>query len=463
MTTNQRITIRHYQHRKQHQAGAHQAAGQNRRNTSHWYRSNRIKDTQNPKSMTRNNSTPQSWNKTRQSHHVKASCSTWQKAPHQSMSHHWTTASTIPTGQHKHHQRRWYRYETYHNFHNQQKTNKQEGPAGDLTVQTAVHHVQQSKDTTADVLTLSETRDAHPRRTLGASFTSKNNSLTHHNLGSNGTTSTPAADLHEVIDSTSRRRQSTSVADDAHRLQQPTSHTHFARPSTPKADDGFCTSYNIPIDLPLPLKQQIIHCPTLLRLETTSTPLAAINLHEATEYSLRQYHDTCDQQHTVLIYPDGSLQNHKEDSSWAFAVIHHDGDKPHYHGYTTGTVTESIATPLQHDLFDSTKIELCAIIWSIIYCLQLPPSTPKEIHTDSESAIHFLVQFTHSEDPITRIAQALFSQASTSHNITIHHVPGHCYHPWNELADVLAKQHCDLSKKIFNNKSTKKQLLQRFI
>ena len=196
------------------------------------------------------------------------------------------------------------------------------------------------------------------------------------------------------------------------------------------------------MDLPRPLIQRLLRCPTLFRLQTSPQATTALQLHEASEYALRQYSTNCDQQHTVLIYPDGSLQNHKADSAWAFAVIHHDGHIPHYQGFATGSVTESITGQLQHEDFDSTKIELCAIIWSIIYCLQLPPCTLKEIHTDSESAIHFIHQFTHSDDPITRIAQVLFRQSSTKHNISLHHVPGHSYHPWNELADVLAKHHC---------------------
>ena len=178
-------------------------------------------------------------------------------------------------------------------------------------VQTAVHHVQQSKDTPVDVLAFSETRDADPRRTLSASFTSNNNC---NEFG-----------------------------------------TAPAEPTLPAANAIDHQSLPIPTDLSRPLIQRLLRCPTLLRLQTAPAPLAAIQLHDATEYALRQYSTTCDQQRTVLIYPDGSLQNHKADSSWAFVVIHHDGHIPHYQGFATGTVTESIAAQLQLDDFDSTK------------------------------------------------------------------------------------------------------------
>ena len=118
-----------------------------------------------------------------------------------------------------------------------------------------------------------------------------------------------------------------------------------------------------------------------------STDLNNIDLHPNTELAFRTMTTTNTQLDALLIYPDGSLQPNKRDSTWAFPVFKHNDSGHRFVGYRSGSISHSIAFTPDYQTLDSTHTELVAITWAIIYAMQQPPHLKKEIHTDSANAL----------------------------------------------------------------------------
>ena len=94
----------------------------------------------------------------------------------------------------------------------------------------------------------------------------------------------------------------------------------------------------------------------------------------------------------------------------------------------------------------STTSELAAFIWTYAYIYaQHCESTDRPsvvVHTDSLVAKGFAdgTFIPKKPDHLTRLARVLFDLAQSVTDMRTDHVYAHSGHPWNELADSLAKR-----------------------
>ncbi len=167
----------------------------------------------------------------------------------------------------------------------------------------------------------------------------------------------------------------------------------------------------------------------------------------------------------VAIYTDGSFAKSLEKAAWSFAVIYNSSCKQQFmgflcsklivdglgwcdHGSLLQLTRELIACnegSLHVDCVGNNAAERVAIVWALLYALQLNINCLVTISTDSQLCIDLLFHRANStvNSGLVTIMRNLYLIASQVMCISIVKVEAHANHPYNELADVLAKSAYD--------------------
>ena len=150
----------------------------------------------------------------------------------------------------------------------------------------------------------------------------------------------------------------------------------------------------------------------------------------------------------VYIYTDGSLPStDRADQGPAFSLVvffeRQDGSFA-IAGFLSAQLR--FCGPLfQVDYSDSTLTEFAGIIFARLWIAITAPACPTHIFSDSLIAINILCNYHNPGKyrPLANLAHSVGNYISSSvqhcDTHTLSHVKGHSDHPWNELADSLAK------------------------
>ena len=141
------------------------------------------------------------------------------------------------------------------------------------------------------------------------------------------------------------------------------------------------------------------------------------------------------------MYPDGSLDPEVVTSaSWGLVLVLGDSQGYAYGGFLSASWDTSARIPLPGHP-DSTDCELLGIVWALVAIITRPNPPSAHIWSDSLNAVDFLEGRSRSKinDGIARLAFCLLQKARTITSVKLSHVHGHESHPWNTLADHVAK------------------------
>ena len=164
----------------------------------------------------------------------------------------------------------------------------------------------------------------------------------------------------------------------------------------------------------------------------TAIPALAVRMHPPRIMHTPSYH----------IYIDGSYTpDNPRSSAWAAVLIAEDSTGFSFGGALYHNAQDSMRLPLFNSTASSTTPELAGMVWAGILATSLPHHCHITIHTDSTNAI-LNTNTPPTTGPLAHIAQLAnhtVTRARRLHHVALRHVPAHCGHPWNELADDLAK------------------------
>ena len=144
------------------------------------------------------------------------------------------------------------------------------------------------------------------------------------------------------------------------------------------------------------------------------------------------------------LFPDGSLRN--GESSWAFAVVASWAQGPSFVGFARGLVAlEGQPLWIGASKHSAPNGELSAIFWALAWVFQAPQGVQCRIWSDCQFAVGQTAGWSgfNGPDLLPEACRAMFIAAEAAGKVAWHslqHVKGHSGNPYNELADVLAKQ-----------------------
>ena len=143
------------------------------------------------------------------------------------------------------------------------------------------------------------------------------------------------------------------------------------------------------------------------------------------------------------IYTDGS-KNDDGTASWAVIVKAKLADGTFARiGNFAGHVILDRDSPLYIGALDSTSYsaEVCAAVWAFAWVIQLDSGLPCNLYADNLAAVNNITLAWDgvAEPALMSVAVALHSVISAGSSLLLCHVKAHTGHPWNELADSIAK------------------------
>ena len=146
----------------------------------------------------------------------------------------------------------------------------------------------------------------------------------------------------------------------------------------------------------------------------------------------------------VHVFTDGSAAaaGSEDRCAWAIVVIAQYKDDYTLWGALSDTVSADLGPLLMHGPHDSNKAELLAVRWALTWTLLETLVCEVVIESDSLFAIHS-TQGVWNAGQLQDLASAnfdLLALAQQTGRLTFAHVRGHDLHPWNELADGLARR-----------------------
>ncbi len=146
--------------------------------------------------------------------------------------------------------------------------------------------------------------------------------------------------------------------------------------------------------------------------------------------------------HTWNYYTDGSfLPDNPTDSGWAIVCLPEDDTGPSFHGTLYHRADTSTSIPFPQTGASSRTIELYAIVWALLLTHTYTQQR-NIIWTDSISAIQAVLHPLQEgpDAPLSQLAHHLYITSNVHNSTTLNHIHGHSLHPYNELADALAKR-----------------------
>ncbi len=174
------------------------------------------------------------------------------------------------------------------------------------------------------------------------------------------------------------------------------------------------------------------------------TDYEGVDLHPFTRVALRHCQAPPSMPRAYYVYCDGSYQpDDPEASAWALTVVAKTTDGLFYNaGHLSGRVLDSTNLCIDPGRLDSTTAELVALGWACLLTAQLGCAAPVTIYTDSAVAIGVAkhsAPFKPQHD-LARAVAIMYADVALHRRTLLEHSPGHVGHPWQELADVLAKR-----------------------
>ena len=145
------------------------------------------------------------------------------------------------------------------------------------------------------------------------------------------------------------------------------------------------------------------------------------------------------------IYCDGSyLPGEPLSSAWALTLVAKTEEGFSNCGYIAGRVLSSTNLIVDAQKLDSTTAELTAIAWALLLATQLGalhPHATVTVYSDSACAIGVATQWQpyRPQHDLARAVALLYADVACQLGVRLEHSPGHIGHPWQELADSLAK------------------------
>eukprot|EP00959_Pyramimonas_sp_CCMP1952_P325063 6804019-Pyramimonas_sp.AAC.1 len=135
-----------------------------------------------------------------------------------------------------------------------------------------------------------------------------------------------------------------------------------------------------------------------------------------------------------------------DEGAWSSIQLYQDGEGNIYFvGWRPGLWLQTCATPSLLSAPDILHHEMLAICWSLLDIIQSAVSrrelTPASINSDSKNAVD-VIHGTATADPqhlLARQMLALYRIAIQLCKIDVYHVKAHEDHPWNTLADHIAR------------------------
>ena len=144
------------------------------------------------------------------------------------------------------------------------------------------------------------------------------------------------------------------------------------------------------------------------------------------------------------LYTDGTHQRDSTTDSWALVITAEDQEGFSFIGSISALNTDAV----RDDDFpaNSTTSELTALIWAYAWVYARfhdhPTKPAVTIHADSLVARGFAKGTFQPKHPnqLTQLARITHDLAASVTDLSTDHVRAHLGHPWNELADSLAKR-----------------------
>jgi len=199
-----------------------------------------------------------------------------------------------------------------------------------------------------------------------------------------------------------------------------------------------CAIGNIDIDLTLPWDP---------RCYDVTYNVCYDRVHPAAAHALASLPIARAQQMTKIIaYTDGTGGTHQDGDdgpqpAWASVILGSDTDGTIFFcGVLCAKVSDSGAFFETLDKVDNNTAEFSAVIWTILYALQLPDAVAIDIITDSDLAIGTAESVYHncSNGDLAGILTELWKAIAFQKFSSLFHVHSHQEDPYNELADSLA-------------------------
>jgi ribonuclease HI len=141
----------------------------------------------------------------------------------------------------------------------------------------------------------------------------------------------------------------------------------------------------------------------------------------------------------MYLFTDGSYpeEGAEQAPAWAMVVVSRTGDSYHFHGVLADIVRRTF--PEIPDV-DANVCELAAIAWAIAWLIAARPAARAIIQSDSLLAIGAAAATSRTKyHGMQALCADLLLVARQHMTIDLHHVKAHAGHPWNELADSVAK------------------------
>ena len=176
-----------------------------------------------------------------------------------------------------------------------------------------------------------------------------------------------------------------------------------------------------------------------------------MHVHPAAAYALEHtasgWPDALDE---IFIFTDGSApaqgQASEDDDGragrgWAFVAVGRIGDAYYYMGCLYHGAAGSGIFIEQSGALDNNDMEFTAVIWALAWAIAVQPACPCVLEVDSLNAINVATARwdMSGQRPSADVVAAIQAVAEQTVELRYNHVRSHDGHPWNELADAIAK------------------------
>jgi ribonuclease HI len=143
----------------------------------------------------------------------------------------------------------------------------------------------------------------------------------------------------------------------------------------------------------------------------------------------------------IYVYTDGSLFREGGAAAWAVVVTGHDQQGFIDMGQLYGDIDGSDDMELSVEAASSTTLELLASIWALIWIGTTRPGCMVSLISDSLCALSTLggSVLPASDKELGAVAHAMFQTVRSQVQLDLQHQKAHVGHPWNTLADNIAK------------------------
>lgn len=145
----------------------------------------------------------------------------------------------------------------------------------------------------------------------------------------------------------------------------------------------------------------------------------------------------------LFIYTDGSFSDACAEATtgWAFVVLGRVGMQIEVVGvlFHPGPGSGLVFSEIPE--LDNNDMEAAAVLWAALWLLVVRPAVPVTVVSDSALAEHVAqsLWYWRARPGVAQVLSSVCQVAEQVVQLHWEHIQSHCGHPWNELADSLAK------------------------